>query len=105
MVFYYTSDNRIAANIIVRNEDGEYVELVMTTTQPLEKVNRITGSSRQSFLSEYTLHWGIAQSPKWKIDHPNAHQIVVDNLTLGYYVHDKSLDEETLDLKFVYTGD
>lgn len=59
LVFYYTSDNRIAANIIVRNEDGEYVELVMTTTQPLEKVNRITGSSRQSFLSEYTLHWAL----------------------------------------------
>lgn len=103
LVFYYTSDNCIAANILVKNENGKYVGLVMTTAQAPDHINYISASSRLSYLSEYTLYWGIAQSPKWTIDHPDSHQIIVDDLTLGYYLHNKPLDEETLDLKFVYT--
>lgn len=101
LVFYTTSNDHIAANILIKNEDGNYVGFVMTTTKPLNKVNDISASSRQSYLSENTLYWGIARSPEWTIDHPNSHQIVIDDLVLGYYLHDKSLDEEILDLKFV----
>lgn len=103
LVFYYTSNGQIAANLLVKDEDGQYTELVMTTTQSLNDRNQVFASSRVAYLSENTLYWGIAQSPDWTINHPNAHQIAVDELILGYYLHDKSLDEETLDLKFVHS--
>lgn len=102
LVFYYTPDDYIAANIILKNNKGVYIGLVMTTTQSPEKLNRVTGSTRQAYLSEFTLCWGIARSPEWTIDHPNSHQIIIDDLVLGYYFHNKPLDEEILDLKFVH---
>lgn len=103
LVFYYTLNHQVAANLLVKNEDEQYTDLVMTTTQSLDHINHITASSRTSHLSENTLYWGIAQSPDWTINHPNSHQIIVDELVIGYYFHDKSLDEETLDLKFVHS--
>ena len=101
LVFYYTSSCKIAANLLVKDENGQYIALVMTTTQSLSDRNQISASSRIAYLSENTLYWGIAQSPDWTINHPNAHQIAVDGLIFGYYLHDKSPDEEILDLKFV----
>ena len=105
LVFLCNTDDTVSANLLVKGEDGTYTGFVMTTSHYLDQVNRITGSSRLSYLSENTLYWGIAQSPDWGINHPDSHQIVVDDLVLGYYFHDKSLDEEILDLKFVYNGD
>lgn len=78
-----------------------YEDLVMTSGQSSNQVNSITSSTRQLNHSEKTLYWGIAQSPEWTINHPNSHQIVVDGLVLGYYLHNQPLDEEILDLKFV----
>lgn len=101
LVFYYTSNNQIAANFLIKNNKGQYVKLVMTSTRSVDDINNIVASTRILHLFEATLYWGIAQSPDWTINHPNAHQIVVDGLTLVYYLHDKSLDEETLDLEFV----
>lgn len=101
LVFYETSKSQIAANLLVKDENGQYINLVMTTTQSKDYANHVVASSRISYLSENTLYWGIAQSPDWTINHPNSHQIVVDDLVLGYYFHNKSLDEETLDLQFV----
>ena len=101
LVFYYTSDNRIAANIIVKEKTGQYIGLVMTTTRELNDVNHISASTRQSYLSENTLYWGIAQSSEWTIDHQDTHRVVADELVLEYYFHNKSLDEEILDLNFI----
>ena len=101
LVFYYTSNCKIAANLLVKDENGHYTALVMSTTRSLSDRNQISASSRIAYLSENTLYWGIAQSPDWTINHPNAHQIEVDGLIFGYYLHDKSPDEEILDLKFV----
>ena len=105
LVFLYNTDDKVSANLLVKGEDGTYTGFDMTTSYYLDQVNRITGSSSLSYLPENTLYWGIAQSPDWVINHPDSHQIVVDNLVLGYYFHDKSLDEEILDLEFVYNGD
>ena len=99
------TNNQVSANLLVKSEDGTYTGFVMTTSQSLDRVNRVTGSSDSSYLSENTLYWGIAQSPDWVIDHPDSHQIVAGDLTLAYYFHNKSSDEEILDLEFVYNGD
>lgn len=103
LVFYYTSNGQIAANFLAKNENGQYTKLVMTSSQSLDHINHIIASSRVLGACESTLYWGIAQSSDWTINHPNAHQIVIDDLTLGYYIHNKSLDEETLDIKFVHS--
>ena len=105
LVFLLNTNNQVSANLLVKSEDGTYTGFAMTTSQSLERVNCITASSRLSYLSENTLYWGIAQSPDWVIDHPDSHQIVVDDLTFAYYFHNKPLDEEILDLEFVYNGD
>lgn len=102
LVFYYTADHQVAANFLVKDEGGKYTALVMTTTYSLDRTNQITGSTRQSHFADQTLYWGIAQSPQWTINYPDSHQIVVDELVLGYYIHHKSLDEEILELEFVY---
>lgn len=103
LVFYYTSNGQIAANFLAKNENGQYTKLVMTSSQSLDHINHIIASSRVLGDCESTLYWGIAQSSDWTINHPNAHQIMIDDLTLGYYIHNKSLDEETLDIKFVHS--
>lgn len=103
LVFYYTLSHQITANILLKNEDGQYSDLIMTTAQSPDCTNRVLASSRVSCLSKNSLYWGIAQSSDWRINHPNSHQIVADTIVLGYYLHDKSLDEELLDLKFVYS--
>lgn len=102
LVFYYNQDNHITANILIKSEFGDYIGLVMTNSRSLDDVNHVVGSSRNSLLPGHTLYWGIAQSPEWKINHPNAHLIVVDDLALGFYFHDESLEERTLNLKFVH---
>lgn len=101
LVFYYISDSYVTANFLIKDENGMYEDLVMTSGQSSNQVNSITSSTRQLNHSEKTLYWGIAQSPEWTINHPNSHQIVVDGLVLGYYLHNQPLDEEILDLKFV----
>ena len=101
LVFYETSQSQIAANLLVKDEEGQYIDLIMTTSQPLDHVNHVLASSRLSYLSENTLYWGIAQSPAWTINHPQSHQIILDDIVLEYYFHNKSLDEEVLDLNFV----
>ena len=103
LVFYYTSNGQIAANFLAKYENGQYTKLVMTSSQSLDHINHIIASSRVLGDCESTLYWGIAQSSDWTINHPNAHQIMIDDLTLGYYIHNKSLDEETLDIKFVHS--
>lgn len=103
LVFYYTSDSYIAANFLIKEENGMYEDLVMTSGQSSNRVNHITASTRQLHHSEKTLYWGIAQSPEWTINHPNSHQIIIDGLVLGYYLHDQPLSEEILDLKFVHS--
>lgn len=105
LVFYMDTNNQVSANLLVKSEDGTYTGFVMTTSQSLDRVNRVTGSSDLLYLSENTLYWGIAQSPDWVINHSDSHQIVADDLTLAYYFHNKSSDEEILDLEFVYNGD
>lgn len=102
LVFYKTLDNQVTPNIIVKDNSGDYIDLVMTSTRSLDETNTVVGSSRNTLLSGYTLYWGIAPSPEWKINHPNAHLIVVDDLALGFYFHDESLEEKTLNLKFVH---
>ena len=101
LVFYKTLKDHITPNIIVKDNSGYYIDLIMTSERALDGDDDVVGSSRNSLLPGHTLYWGIAQSQEWKINHPNAHQIVVDNLVLGFYFHDESLEEKTLDLKFV----
>ena len=102
LVFYYTSNGQIAANFLVKDESGQYIKLVMTSSQSSDHINHIIASSRVLGDCESTLYWGIAQSSDWTINHPNAHQIMVDDLILAYYLHNKSLDEEPLDIEFIH---
>lgn len=104
LVFYSALDNQIDAGIMIKDPDGTYTDFVLYSTESLEDKNEVTGAYDKS-IPGHSLYWGIAQSPEWKLNHPMAHQIVVDELVLGYCFYPKSLDDEILeDIAFVSTG-
>lgn len=104
LIFYNTSPDSIAANILIKDLRGNYIDLITTTRIESTHVNFITGSTRNSKLPGHTLYWGIALSPEWRINHKEARQITVDSLSLSYYFHNAELDDEMLDLYFVNQG-
>lgn len=90
----------IEAAILIKDAKGRYQDISPFGRRKLSETNQVEAcADRQSFPG-HTIYWGIAESSDWVIDYEGAHQITVDGLTIGYYFHDKPL-EEALKLEFV----